>query len=43
MQDIEGKDYQKIKDMLKVRADENQKALLEKEMADTPETRGKKK
>lgn len=40
--DIPVKEYQKIKDMLVVRATEHQASLLEKEMADTPETRKKK-
>jgi response regulator of citrate/malate metabolism len=42
---LEKKEYQKIKDMLTVRASEHQKMLVEAEIADTPEARkeGKKK
>lgn len=40
--DIPAKEYQKIKDMLVVRATEHQASLLEAEMRDTPESRKKK-
>lgn len=45
MAHLEMKEYQKIKDMLTVRALEHQKILVEAEIADTPEARkeGKKK
>lgn len=39
MQDIEDKEYQKIKDMLVARSTQHQEALLKAEMSDTPETR----
>jgi len=42
LHDLPKKHFQSVKEKLKVRFDENQKALLEKEMADTPESRKKK-
>ena len=41
--DLPKSHYQSVKDKLEVRFKENQKALVEAEMADTPENKGKKK
>jgi len=42
LHDLPQKHFQSVKEKLKFRFDENQKALLEAEMSDTPETRKKK-
>jgi hypothetical protein len=41
IEELQGKEYQKIKDMLIARSTQHQEALLEAEMQDTPETRKK--